>query len=256
VDRDATSNAGQGTTYHFSLRASCFVRFLSAELAIAGGDRASASLAVSESDYVYNGTMSAASSRRLHDSIVSALHTYGRDPAWSHAGLDGTDYRGSFDSAALSVADFRFWSPEPGTPAHALACAALDVVPIDHSDGSFEYGLEGLREALSIGVPLRWVWSDPPRLRIVGSLSYRTASQVESALSDSPAAGDLIVDVRLCDLHSIRRDFLLPIEQLAHRTPPPTWLISHDWQLEFLEAMAVPRRCIVQDASRESSSGP
>jgi len=239
--------------YRFSLRASCFVRFLSGELTIKGGKEAAVSLSISESDYVYKGSIDAASARRLHDSIVSALHTYGKDPAWSHAGLDGTDYRGSFDSATLSVADFRFWSPEPGTPTHALACAAFEVVPIDHADGSFEYGLEELREDLGIGVPLRWVWGDPPRLRIVGSLSPRTASRVEAVMAEVPATGGLIADVRLCDLHSIRRDLLAPLEQLARRMPPPSWLISHEWQLEFLEAMAVPRQCIVKDASSEST---
>ena len=248
-----TETADQKTNYHFSLQATCFVAFMSAELAITCGEKSAVSLSISwdGSDFGYQGTLDAALALRFHDRIVSALRTYGKDASWDGGGLDGTDYRGSFRSPTLSVAEFRFWSPEPGTPPHSLACAALEAVPLDHCDGSFEYGLEKLREDLNIGVPLRWLWGNPPRLRMVGRLPFRESPQIESAFAQVPATGDLIVDVRLCDF--IPNELIAKLKLLAQRTPPATWLIRADWQRDFLPP-TIPGLRIVKDVQWQIQS--
>jgi len=215
-------------TFEFSLRASCFVLFLSAELKIAAGETAW----FSTGDADYEGKLDSASARSFHDLAVSSLRTCGSDPAWTNSGLDGTDYCGSFDSPLFAMPEFRFWSPEPGTPPRRLACAALELLPLNHADGSLEYDLERLREGLGIGVPLRWVSGKAPRLRIVGNLDHLAASQIESLLAQAPSEGDLVIDVRLCDLSSIRGDAGAQVARLARRAPPATWLVSADIQFE------------------------
>jgi hypothetical protein len=139
------------TDFRFSLSLGCFVAFLSAELEIiATGENCNVSFSFFQFDdeSSYRGALDSASSRRFHDRVVAALRTYGADPSWEQAGFDGTNYRGSFQSAELSVAEFKFWSPETGTPAHSLACAAIEVIPPGHPDHFLEHGIRQVREDL------------------------------------------------------------------------------------------------------------
>ena len=139
------------THFRFSLRLEWFVAFLSAELEITGGaENSNVSFSVWQDSHEsnYRGALDAPSSRRFHDRVVSALKTYGADPSWKRAGMDGTQYSGSFHSAELSVAELRFWSPKTGTPAHSLACAAMEVMPARHPDHSLEHGIRQVREDL------------------------------------------------------------------------------------------------------------
>jgi len=139
------------TDFRFSLRLGCFVAFLSAEFEITGGgENCNVSFSVFQfgDESSYRGTLDSASSRRFYDRVVFALKTYDADPSWKQAGMDGTQYSGSFHSAELSVAEFRFWSPKTGTPAHSLACAAMEVMPARHPDHSLEHGIRQVREDL------------------------------------------------------------------------------------------------------------
>lgn len=233
--------------FQLSLEIGSFVAFLSAELGITGGEEPSVSLSIADCDSVYNGTMDAASADRLHQLIVSALRTYGRDESWHRCGLDGTTYRGSFRSAALSVEEFEFWSPDPGTPPHWLVSAAIESVPLHHDDRpEFELALELLRQALGMGVPLRWTWGDPPCLRILGSVP--ALSHWRSALSLVPETGDFVID--LSNLHSIPsvpQDYVSDLKGLVSRRPPIKWLLGHGNHLDWLlEVLAIPRECIVK----------
>jgi len=156
MDRPESKNARctlshDMTDFRFSLRLECFVAFLSAELEITvGGENSTVSFSLFQDGHEssYRGALDSVSSRRFHDRVVSALKTYGADPSWEQAGLDGTQYSGSFQSAELAMAEYTFWSPETGTPAHSLACAAMEVIPPDHPDHAFEYGIRKVRADL------------------------------------------------------------------------------------------------------------
>lgn len=156
MDRPESKNAlctipSDMTDFRFSLRLECFVAFLSAELEITvGGENSNVSFSISQDGHEssYRGALDSVSSLRFHDRVVSALKTYGADPSWEQAGLDGTQYSGSFQSAELAMGEFTFWSPETGTPAHSLACAAMEVIPPGHPDHSLEHGIRQVREDL------------------------------------------------------------------------------------------------------------
>lgn len=83
--------------------------------------------------------------RRLHDEIVSDLRTYDQDGSWTDTGLDGTEIRGTFESPGLSVPEFAFWSPRPGTPAHSLLSAVVGLLPPDFADDRVKSALESIK---------------------------------------------------------------------------------------------------------------
>jgi len=138
------------THFRFSLSFGCFVAFLGGTLEISATDSPQIRLSIDGIDYRFEGALERVAAERFHDLAVAALHSYPEDAAWREIGLDGTSYRGMFESSTHSRLEFEFWSPAVGTPPHRLARAALEAVPLDHPDERFEYSLKTLRKDLGI----------------------------------------------------------------------------------------------------------
>ena len=130
--------------FSFCLEASCFVAFLSAEVTAIGAEQCtvSASIAQDTLESSRTVTLNPPAAQQFCALIVAALQTYGKDPSWQQAGLDGTGYRGSIHSPALSLPEFRFWSPARDTPPHRLACAAFGVLRLPNAGEPFDSLLE------------------------------------------------------------------------------------------------------------------
>jgi len=221
--------------------------FSAATLTIIAHEEARVRLTIATmgSKWTYEGILDARSTRDLHDLIVAVLETRGRSDFWNEAGLDGVTISGSFKSLTRALQEFEAWSPSVGTPPYWLVSAALECVPLRHDDRpGFELALEGLRQCLGIGVPLRWTWGNPPCLRVLGSLP--ALSHWRSALSLVPQTGDLTIDLRNIEfVHTVSQEYIADLKRLVGRRPPIKWVIGRSSHLEELvKTLAIPRECI------------
>ena len=223
--------------------------FSAATLTVIAHDEARVRLTIATmgSKLTYEGTLDARSTRDLHDLIVAVLETRGRSDSWNEAGLDGVTISGSFKSLTRPLQKFEAWSPQVGTPPYWLVSAALECVPLCHDDRPrFELALEGLRQCLGMGVPLRWTWGNPPCLRMLGRVP--ALPHWRSALSLLPESGDLTIDLRNLELVStVPQDYIADLKRLVGRRPPIKWVIGRSSRLEELvKTLAIPRECIAR----------